>query len=435
MSMRKNAVAAGVALVAGLALAEAPSVTEVNMAQGDDRTVVITYKLANGPAVVTFDVEADGESIGGRNLRNVSIDSEVFKKVSGSATDVHTIKWTPTVDWQGKTLPANGVRAVVKAWALDDKPDYMVVDLANPTVGGELYYPSVDFLPGGLLENAAYRTSKLVMRKIMAKGVKWKMGSSGEPGRDATYEGYYDVTMTNNYYIGVFEVTKSQYAMFIKDQWGNPQFNSYFTGDNSRAKLMRPVEKFELSTFRGCSLWHDTPSTTSFLGLIRAATGLADLDVPSEAQWEFACRAGYGENTWGNGERFNDDLSNIPGRYAGNSDKDNLAQYEIPDTYNPHNAAPDDKGTAVVGSYAPNAWGLYDMHGNVAEWCQDFLSRNWDPQGAVCEDVPGTNYRVLRGGSYKSAATDCRSASRGWANYTWKNEAYGFRLVCRAGLK
>ena len=100
-----------------------------------------------------------------------------------------------------------------------------------------------------------------------------------------------------------------------------------------------------------------------------------------------------------------------------------------------HNAAPSDKGTAIVGSYAPNAWGLYDMHGNVAEFCQDFLSRDFDPQGAVCETVPETNYRVLKGGHYKSAATACRSASRDWFNYTWSSDQYGYRLYCQAGLK
>ena len=131
MSIRKIMVAAWVALGAGWALADAPSVTEVNMTQLADKTVVITYKLANGPAVVTFDIEADGVSIGGRNLQAVSADSEVFKKVSGSSADVHTIRWSPTVDWQDRVLPANGVRAVVKAWALDDKPDYMVVHLGD----------------------------------------------------------------------------------------------------------------------------------------------------------------------------------------------------------------------------------------------------------------------------------------------------------------
>ena len=432
MSIRKIMVAALAALGAGWALADAPSITEVNMTQQADKTVVITYKLANGPAVITFDIEADGVSIGGRNLWSVSADSEVFKKVSGAATDVHTIRWSPTVDWQDRVLPANGVRAVVKAWALDDKTDYMVVPLTDLQVDGESYYPSVDFLPGGLLENAAYRTSKLVMRKIMAKDVTWKMGSSNEPGRNSTWEGYYDVTLTNNYYIGVFEVTKAQYVLFFTDQWSNPNFDKggYFTGADDNGRLMRPLEKMYCNEFRGCDLWHDTPSSTSFLGILRERTGI-DFDIPSEAQWEYACRAGYAQGAWGNGEVYNNDLSNIPGRYAGNSDYQNLSQYVVGN----YNAAPADKGTAIVGSYAPNAWGLYDMHGNVAEYCQDFLSVVFDPHGAVCETVPSTNYRVIKGGHYKSAATDCRSASRGWGNYTWSSDQYGYRLYCQAGLK
>ena len=426
MNIKKHALALVLAICAGLAFADAvtvPTVSGVTLAQTGSRKMTITYTLSNGPAVVTLDIQTNyvnaaeetcWVSIGGEHIQRVSFASDVFKIVTGDT--VHTIKWEPDLDFPGHAIAAGGIRAVVTAWALDNKPDYMVVDLANPSVGGEFYYPAVEYLPGGLLANIAYRTSKLVMRKIDAKNVKWTMSAYGESGRNKDSEKLHDVTLTNNYYIGVFEFTQSQYTMFFKDQYGNPTWpNCSYTGDgSSESRACLPMENSTSSAIMGRNNWSDTPSDSSLIGKIRAATGL-DFDLPSEAQWEYACRAGHGEGYWGTG---------LP--ILGTNPDANLQA-----CYNGNPSHP-----VAVGSYLPNSWGLYDMSGNVGEYVLDFFAYNIsaNTQGEIQERTDN-ELRVIKGGWYASTAGDCRPARRVGYNYGWTSGYYGFRLACRAGLK
>ena len=118
-----------------------PEVSDVTMSQTSRNVVTITYRLSNGPAVVTLDIETNcvvnGEtcwaSIGGENIQNFKPNSDVFKKVSGKET--YTITWTPNRAWADHNQAASKTRAVVKAWSLANPPDYMSVDItehANP---------------------------------------------------------------------------------------------------------------------------------------------------------------------------------------------------------------------------------------------------------------------------------------------------------------
>ena len=138
---------------------------------------------------------------------------------------------------------------------------------------------------------------------------------------------------------------------------------------------------------------------SSFLGRLRAKTGL-DFDLPTEAQWEYACRAGTATTYyWGDA---------LDGAYAWYLD-------------NP------DSTTHPVGTRLPNVWGLYDMSGNVWEWCRDrYGTRAFgtDPEGSA-----SGSYRVLRGGSWHSNPGYCASSSR---DYNVPSNRYGdcgFRLV------
>ena len=216
---------------------DVPEVSGITMTQGSgSRLVTITYNLANAAAVVTLDIQTNvtgnvWASIGGENIQHVS--GDVWKKVE---TGAHTITWHPDLSWPDHQIADGGARAVVTAWSVDNPPDYMVVNISSTAVtNSETYYPSVEFLPGGLLSNSLYRTSSLVMRKIPAQGVTWEMGSgTTETGRATDgSETMHTVTLTNNYYIAVFETTQEQWAQV---QTANPTPSKFST-----ARAMRPV--------------------------------------------------------------------------------------------------------------------------------------------------------------------------------------------------
>ena len=143
--------------------------------------------------------------------------------------------------------------------------------------------------------------------------------------------------------------------------------------------------------------------------------------LPTEAEWEYACRAGTTT-----AYSFGSDAANLP-RHGWF--KDNAG-----------------KTTQPVGRKPPNPWGLYDMHGNVAEWCNDLYAERYDaaappPPPAPAQDPRGPasgDQRVLRGGSWRTGPEACRSAARfseppGFADVCFGYEAYGFRCVKAAG--
>ena len=232
-----------------------------------------------------------------------------------------------------------------------------------------------------------HKTTKLVLRRIEAG--TFMMCTNVQ------------VTLTRPFFIGVFEVTQKQYELVTG---ATPAFNR---GD----KL--PVESVSWNDVRGACNWPtDTSvSANSFMGLLRARTGLA-FDLPTEAQWEYACRAG----TTTDFNVPNQSLGNL-GRYMENGgDGRGGSEYFYT--------------TTTVGSYLPNAWGLYDMHGNVEEWCLDYPSSfsdvgSTDPVG----DETGS-WREVRGGHYDSAAVNCSASHRESANPSSGSDASGFRVVC-----
>ncbi len=462
MNVKNVLVAAVTTLAAVAARAEEPSVGAVAMAWDAAKAeATITYELSGSPAVVTLDVvDANGVSIGG-NYIGAFVAGDVFRKVETDG--LHEILWHPATGTF--KLPADGVRAVVTAYPLDDTPDYMVVSAANLAADAAdlvRYYPGEDFLPGGLHENREYKSTKIVMRKILAKDVAWTMGSSSveeSKFRDWTLpvnESNHVVRLTNNYYIAVFETTHGQHACLTGGSTPPSVDNSNFLVNWTD----RPVEQAYYLNLRGATQWPDAPTSDSVLGLIRARTGI-DFDLPSEAQWEFACRAGTGEGVWNTGvayaatpawyKEYSKDGNNkyngthwwlnavIPGRSATTdgfvANGDNFTDVDRK-TVGPEH------GTAIVGSYPANAWGLYDMHGNVSEWTLDYYKVDISSLGGdVCSDS-SSGRRVIRGGSYNSrGVTDCRSAARGFGQeytasakdfYVYEN---GYRLCCRNGLK
>jgi len=279
---------------------------------------------------------------------------------------------------------------------------YMVVDLSRGTKAKEFPVKYLADVPKGGWDDE-YKTEKLVLRKI--EPGTFVMGSpEDEAGREKD-ENQHAVTLTKGFYIGVFEVTQRQWERVMGD------WPSGFT--NAKYRDARPVETVCYNDIRGAvdgAKWpaSDNADAASFMGRLRTRTGKA-LDLPTEAQWEYACRAGT--VTALNNSK---DLAEV-GRYKANSGD------------GPRNGDTA-VGTAKAGSYLPNAWGLYDMHGNVWEWCVDWLGNyagtESDPRGPASGSL-----RVLRGGAYNGNANACRSANREWNNPEKGFAVYGFRIA------
>ena len=140
-----------------------------------------------------------------------------------------------------------------------------------------------------------------------------------------------------------------------------------------------------------------------------------NIRLPSEAEWEYACRANT-TTPFHFEETISTDLVNYSGKYFF-SDKQ-TSEYR--------------QKTVDVGSFSPNAFGLYDMHGNVCEWCSDRWHENYNDapkNGSSWETGTVDHLRVMRGGSWDNNAFGCRSANRGRKNAGNRNNYIGFRLV------
>jgi formylglycine-generating enzyme required for sulfatase activity len=208
---------------------------------------------------------------------------------------------------------------------------------------------------------------------VMVPAGKFIMGGTG--GNEIPQR---EVTISKPFYLGKYEVTQAQYEKIMGK---NP---SRFKGANN------PVEQVS---------WDDA---VEFCRKASQATGKG-FRLPTEAEWEYACRAGT-KTQYNTGDEEKD--LDVAGWFNGNSGGK----------------------TQSVGQKKPNAWGLYDMHGNVWEWCQDWYGPY--PSGAVTDPQgPATGtHRVLRGGSWGNGPADCRSASRKY-DAGHRNGSHGFRVV------
>jgi formylglycine-generating enzyme required for sulfatase activity len=409
------AVAAAATMGAGAAWA-LPAVSNVNMQQIPyTRQVRITYDLSDENAIVTLSIETNGVALPDSAVTSLSGD---VCKVVGTGTG-KTIIWNAGVDWPENEV--DNARARVTAWSVDAPPQVMMIDLAGGPATNSYpvyYYTSVEALPHGGLTNEIYKAARLVMRKINRGTFMIGEGSTSS-----------EVTLTQDFYAGVFQVTQWQWFNVMGTQPAN------FTDVSSRA--FRPVEKVSYSDIRGSTAgagWpaNDAVDADSFMGTLRTKTGLAGLDLPTEAQWEYACRAGTttcfndgnANANVGVGNDFTNEWLNVLGRYRYNGG------YLAGGATAPNVGCGPANGTAIVGSYLPNAWGLYDMHGNVYEWCLDWhaagsLAGGVDPKGPA---TSSSSIRVARGGGWDAIPHYTKSATRSGNVYSTQVSIIGFRL-------
>lgn len=224
--------------------------------------------------------------------------------------------------------------------------------------------------------------NKVTMKLALIPAGKFMMGSpKDEKGRKDNEGPQHEVAITKPFHMGIYEVTQDQYKQIMGN---NPS-------DFKRRR--NPAENV---------LWDDA---VEFCQKLSQKTGKT-VRLPTEAEWEYACRAGS-KTPYNTGETISTrqaNLDNGPGR-----------------------------NTMAVGSFKPNDWGLYDMHGNVWEWCSDRFSEDYyanaektDPQGPA---PASGGCRVVRGGYHASFPRSCRSARRDWMDPRSRLCSLGFRVV------
>lgn len=220
-------------------------------------------------------------------------------------------------------------------------------------------------------------TNSIGMEFVKIPAGEFMMGSNYGNDEDPVHK----VTIEEPYYLGKFEVTQEQWREVMGN---NP---SSFEGDS------HPVESVS---------WDDVQE---FIEKLNEKEGTNKYRLPSEAEWEYACRAGTTTRYY-----FGDDESKLGDYawYSSNSDE-----------------------THPVGEKKPNSWGLYDMHGNVWEWCQDSYHSNYHgaPSDGGVWESGGSSDRVKRGGGWINSAMNCRSANRRGDDPGSRDSSIGFRVL------
>jgi formylglycine-generating enzyme required for sulfatase activity len=257
----------------------------------------------------------------------------------------------------------------------------------------------------------------------------------------------HQVTLTRGFFMGKYQVTQEQWFA-VMGTWP-----SFFTGENNSSNAIvtpvfnrnnLPVEQvswydvivfcnrlsmaevlipaYEMQTEADPSVWSSDPGTWGAVptssntrwNAVRIVNNSTGYRLPTEAQWEYACRAGtttvfYNGNNYAD-TGYNNDLVGAVAWFHANSSSRSSSR------------------TREVGLKAPNAWGLYDKHGNVFEWCWDWYG-NYTSEAKTDPTVPAGSNRVIRGGSWSNDAQYLRSANRddGWPD-NW-NDIIGFRLL------
>ena len=453
------------------------------------QNVRVEYTLS-GTEGGTYDIEvraySNGAEIAPAKVRSALCGGEGFHSIAGDG--IHTFTLDPAALLaEGATAIASFTVSVEVAGPgdpLGSRVEYRVFDLEtgevtdlrrrdiydHPELYGSTVYTNYADVYSGFTKPAAlpaedvfivpgfnadeFKTTKLVMKRIPAASLtadgSWCMGPvSGDTMKQAAGtvntgtpigvgESRFNVKLTSDFFIGVFELTQQQYALL--NSGARPSFYS-----NETYWQTRPLENVDWTSFRGNA---DIPTSVSFVGALRTFTG-KDIDLPTEAQWEFAAKAMYdgagfpsGHSNDSTGFQAMEGMSNNNG--VGNSAA--VVAYG------------GGTGTVPVGTGRPNPFGLYNMFGNVCEFVCDTgankdLATYYSGEGLMVEgvvtdpvcpnsatDISGSDvkFRIIKGGSFRSKGGQrmVRGAARSTvyrdATYSGSNSdrVLGFRLAC-----
>jgi formylglycine-generating enzyme required for sulfatase activity len=256
-------------------------------------------------------------------------------------------------------------------------------------------------------------TNSIGMQLVLIPAGTFTMGSPDDEGGRGDDEAQHEVEITQPFYLGVCLVTQAQYRVGMGP---NPSHFSPTGGGKDKVQGL-DTDSFPVENVS----WEDA---VRFCGRLSARPAEKEAGrvyrLPTEAEWEYACRGGAGVpyTVFNCGNSLSSEQANFDGR-------------------SPYGAATQGKflhKTTKVGSYAPNKFGLFDMHGNLWEWCHDWYDQDYykislrqDPQGPQ----KGTR-RILRGGSLTSDGQSCRTARRDKYEPGQRNPHFGFRVACAA---
>lgn len=399
------------AAIGGTVALAQPEVTNVQLSRGAmNDPIVITYALSE-PAVVLVDILTNGVSVG----------SDALTAMKGDAGHL-VAAGNRKATWLARKagLPKNvedgsvKVTAKVQAWSRYSPPDYLVVDLTQPS--NFTYYATAEAIPGGIQADVN-KTDRMIFRKIPAAGETMILGSGKNEVPSYAHAATNDyvnpessyikacdqlshpVGFTNDYYLAIYECTQGQWLQ-LSSEWTklykkteNPPWGpTHCSCTNCPDSARRPVTGRRYSSLRGMLTTSVVPcnwpidghsvSDGSELKRFRDRTGLL-FDLPTVAQWEFAARAGVTTIT-PSGNAFLT-LANVTA-YAWCADNWRDDPMSV--------ACGNENQIHAVGQKLPNAWGLYDMLGNSSECCLDIMDsspkEHLDPlKGAYSIDYPG----------------------------------------------
>ena len=434
-----------------LTVSAATSITGVTAAQNPQTgNVDIVYDLVGDDAIVTLDdILMDGVSIGPSNVTTVV--GHVARKVLAGTG--RTIVWNVRKDLPGRELTGS-LEAKLTAWPVGNPPDYMMVRLDCVGVtnfNNVFWYASAANLPDGGLTNLVYRLSRYVMRRIPAKNVVWRMGVSAfttdAAGSTSQYAGAapHYVKLSADYYIGIYPVTFGHHRAMVGSI---PRLLASGASDETPISLCNHAtgngySDFNYAILRGSiNGWPvngHALGSGAVLSTYRKVMGL-EVDLPTDAQWEFAARAGSSKKFGVNGGTDSAGTSAAPNFWCTDTISSSLPR--------------------PPGLLKPNAWGIYDMNGNIWEWCLDQYGATWTSEtdnwyanaynqqmetyngSTVYVDPVGMNLatgadsdklRVIRGGSVSNGSNNALSSFRHnqAGDRTTTNSGYGgVRLVC-----
>jgi formylglycine-generating enzyme required for sulfatase activity len=266
-------------------------------------------------------------------------------------------------------------------------------------------------------------TNSIGMQLVLVPPGKFLMGSPKSEKERHNDEAEHEVEITRPFYLGAFEVTQAQYQ---KVMGTNP---SYFSATGGGKKKVKGLDTSNFPVERVS--WKDAVEFCKRLSALPKEKAAGRVyHLPTEAEWEYACRGGpVSSRAPFHFKKPSDSLSfgqaNFNGVPYGGGTKGKLLNQTRP-----------------VGSYEPNRLGLYDLHGNVEEWCADAYAKGYyatspkrDPKGPDAGPDAERVDRVLRGGTWSDPGRYCRAACRSFSRTGVRVNVTGFRVVLRPGAK